>query len=286
MKGHEGPVLAVRFTKQGNYCLSCGKDRSIRLWNPHKGVAIKTYAGHSYDVRDVAVVQDNSKFSSCGGDRQILHWDVSTGQIIRRYKGHDAIINTLCYGPEDAVLVSGSYDSYIKVWDARTRSMEAMQSIKGAADSVTTVLLNDRAELYASSVDGTVRRFDVRMGRLVTDEVGAPVTHMALSHDNECVLAACTDGVMRLLDRGSGQLLAQYTGHVHSSYKIECALMPSDAYVLAASEDGRVCYWDLVEAQQVLSFQAHASVVCSLTLHPLGQSLLTASVDGSITVWT
>lgn len=33
----------------------------MRLWNPHRGVAIKTYAGHGYDVRDVAVVSDNSK---------------------------------------------------------------------------------------------------------------------------------------------------------------------------------------------------------------------------------
>lgn len=25
LKGHEGPVLAVRFNKSGTYCLSCGK---------------------------------------------------------------------------------------------------------------------------------------------------------------------------------------------------------------------------------------------------------------------
>jgi hypothetical protein len=37
------------------------QDRTIRLWNPHRGVAIKTYTGHGYDVRDVAVVSDNSK---------------------------------------------------------------------------------------------------------------------------------------------------------------------------------------------------------------------------------
>jgi WD40 repeat protein len=39
----------------GNYCLSCGQDKSIKLWNPHKGVLIKTYTGHGYEVLDVAV---------------------------------------------------------------------------------------------------------------------------------------------------------------------------------------------------------------------------------------
>ena len=37
------------------------QDRSVRLWNPHRGIAIKAYTGHGYDVRDAAVVADNSK---------------------------------------------------------------------------------------------------------------------------------------------------------------------------------------------------------------------------------
>lgn len=69
-----------------------------------------------------------------------------------------------------------------------------------------------RSEILASSVDGTVRRFDVRMGCMDVDQLGAPVTAMALSHDGNCVLASCLDGRMRLLDKASGELLAQYSG--------------------------------------------------------------------------
>ena len=55
LKGHEGAVLAARFNSDGNYCLSCGKDRTIRLWNPHRGIHIKTYKSHGREVRDVHV---------------------------------------------------------------------------------------------------------------------------------------------------------------------------------------------------------------------------------------
>ena len=68
------------------------------------------------------------------------------------------------------------------------------------------------AELVASSVDGTVRRFDARAGCLYTDDLHAPVTSIALSHDDHCVLAGCLDGFVRLLDRVSGELLAEYKG--------------------------------------------------------------------------
>jgi mitogen-activated protein kinase organizer 1 len=34
------------------------QDRTIRLWNPHKGTFIKSYLGHGYEVRDVTVFKD------------------------------------------------------------------------------------------------------------------------------------------------------------------------------------------------------------------------------------
>ena len=37
------------------------QDRTLKLWNPHRGVLVKTYQGHGHDVRDVAVSADNSK---------------------------------------------------------------------------------------------------------------------------------------------------------------------------------------------------------------------------------
>lgn len=64
----------------------------------------------------------------------------------------------------------------------------------------------------AGSVDGTIRRFDVRAGCLFTDDIGQSVTGIAVSGDNLCVLGACLDGHMRLLDKATGALLAQYTG--------------------------------------------------------------------------
>ena len=54
LSGHEGAVLAVRFNRDGNYCLSCGKDRTVRLWNPHTGALVKTYKSHGREVRDVS----------------------------------------------------------------------------------------------------------------------------------------------------------------------------------------------------------------------------------------
>lgn len=38
----------------GNYCLTCGSDKTLKLWNPLRGTLLRTYSGHGYEVLDAA----------------------------------------------------------------------------------------------------------------------------------------------------------------------------------------------------------------------------------------
>ena len=91
LEGHQGAVRAVRFNYDGNYCLTCGSDKLLKLWNPYKGTLLKTYSGHGYEVLDAAGSSDNSRLASCGADKTVIQWDVATGQIIRRFRGHTSV---------------------------------------------------------------------------------------------------------------------------------------------------------------------------------------------------
>ncbi|KAL9252884.1 WD repeat domain-containing protein [Drosera capensis] len=319
LKGHEGAVLAARFNGDGNYCLTAGKDSTIRLWNPHRGIHIKTYKSHGREVRDVHVTpwililvcvlvssdlpldrfsgichlessyerkvdlsglrlvlqyeiehelshthgvryRDNSKLCSCGGDRQLFYWDVATGRVIRKFRGHDSEVNAVKFNEYTSVVVSAGYDRSVRTWDCRSHSTEPIQIIDSFADSVMSVCLT-KSEIIAGSVDGTVRTFDIRIGREISDDLGQPVNCISLSNDGNCILASCLDSTLRLLDRSSGELLQEYKGHVCKSYKLDCCLTNTDAHVAGGSEDGYVYFWDLVDASVVSRFRAHASVV-------------------------
>ncbi|XP_048233448.1 WD repeat domain-containing protein 83 isoform X3 [Ricinus communis] len=212
LKGHEGAVLAARFNGDGNYCLSCGKDRTIRLWNPHRGIHIKTYKSHGREVRDVHVTSDNSKLISCGGDRQIFYWDVATGRVIRKFRGHDSEVNAVKFNDYSSVVVSAGYDQSLRAWDCRSHSTEPIQIIDTFQDSVMSVCLT-KTEMIGGSVDGTVRTFDIRIGREIVDDFGQPVNCISMSNDGNCILASCLDSTLRLLDRSTGELLQEYKGH-------------------------------------------------------------------------
>ena len=51
-QGFTCTITLISCVGNGNYCLTCGSDKTVRLWNPHKGLRIKTYSGHGAEVLD------------------------------------------------------------------------------------------------------------------------------------------------------------------------------------------------------------------------------------------
>ncbi|KAK4411595.1 WD repeat domain-containing protein 83 [Sesamum angolense] len=273
LRGHEGAVLAARFNANGEYCLSCGKDRTIRLWNPHRGLHIKTYKSHGREVRDVHVTLDNSKLCSCGGDRQVFYWDVATGRVIRKFRGHDSEVCTV--GGIDFVKLHeiGVGNEWLERCDISLIYASVVHQLAMTAQSVLVLTA-------------------LSLFREISDDLGQPVNCISLSNDGNCVLASCLDSTLRLLDRSTGELLQEYKGHTcklmlpsASVFKMDCCLTNTDAHVAGGSEDGYVYFWDLVDANVVSSFRAHSSVVTSVSYHPKDDCMISASVDGTIRVW-
>ena len=42
-------------------------------------------------------------------------------------------------------------------------------------------------------------------------------------------------------------LVFSYTGHENTKYGIDNCLSAQDTHIISGSEDGRICFWDLVE---------------------------------------
>lgn len=85
----------------GNYCLTSGSDRTLKLWNPHKGLLLQKYTGQGKkltkclvvwlvlslsgsEMLDVQASHDSSQVASGGLDKYVYIWDVSSADILRR----------------------------------------------------------------------------------------------------------------------------------------------------------------------------------------------------------
>uniref|UniRef100_W5L2J7 WD repeat domain-containing protein 83 n=1 Tax=Astyanax mexicanus TaxID=7994 RepID=W5L2J7_ASTMX len=244
----QGAVRAVHFNADGNYLLTCGSDKSLKLWSVSRGALLKTYTGHGYEVLDADGSYDNSQLCSCSSDKTVILWDVATGQVTRKLRGHAGKVNCVRFNEEATVMLSGSIDGTVRCWDTRSRRMEPIQVLDEARDGVSSLKVSEH-ELLTGSVDGRLRRYDLRMGQLHVDFVSS-----------------------------------EYTGHQNKDYKLDCCLSNKDTHVLCCSEDGHVYYWDLVEGSVTLKLPVGKAVVQSLSFHPTEPCLLTA-MEGRVQVW-
>ena len=96
-------------------------------------------------------------------------------------------------------------------------------------------------------------------------------------------------------------VLNEYRGHVNRAYAIGAAFTATDAHVLAASEDGRRCAWDLLGAGgkgadgMVRNVHgAHRRCVSDVACHPRGDAFsgepaccaVSTGFDGALKVWS
>lgn len=126
----KGPTHAAVFSSQaGKHLLTASQDRLVRLYNPSSGLLVQKYAGHGYEVLDVAPYvivlgslrnqkpelasclacrsHDNTRLASCGGDRSVFLWDVASAVTVKRFSGHNARVNTVAFNSDSSVLASG-----------------------------------------------------------------------------------------------------------------------------------------------------------------------------------
>jgi len=283
---HDSAVRAVRFNYDGQYCLTCGNDKSLKLFNPYNGVLLKSYNGHGYEVLGCDASADSSKLISCSADRTIIHWDVATGKILKKYRGHLSRVNCCKFNQTECTLIiSGSYDSTVRIWDTRSRSNDPIQILDDAKDSIPSLQVSQH-EILTGSVDGYTRLYDLRKGRLTEDCIGEPITSVTFTNDSQCVLVSSLDSKVRLMDKDSGGALNTYQGHTNKEFKIDSCLTSTDSHIISGSEDGSVYIWDLITASVTTKLEnVHKSVIFSLCLHPKKSFLVTASTD-SVKLWS
>lgn len=271
---------------------------------------IQTYKdGHTHPITSVAV-DEKSTTLVAASEKTLVVTDVVTQKVKRRYQGHVARINDVAMSLGCETYLSASYDATVRIWDGRSSSHEPIQILNESKDSVTSVLVvqdNDdsnqqqhhhhkkgnaalsssTAIIRTASVDGVVRSYDLRKGLLQCDDCHAPITGMAPTRDGQCLAISGLDGIIRLIEIESGELLNTYVKHhVAGNYGLQCCLTADDATIVSGSEDGRAVLYDLVRGHVVQSLEGHQRPTCAVAAHPkLSSVIITASYDGTAVVW-
>jgi ribosomal RNA-processing protein 9 len=124
--GHTGHVLAVAVSSDGNYLVSGGMDRTVRLWDLRSYTLIEKLKGHrgavtvlfqnlNANLQGLRFKQNSNSFYSASEDRTIRVWDAGSRGFIDSLYGHQAEVLALDTLAKDRAVSVGK-DKSVRYW--------------------------------------------------------------------------------------------------------------------------------------------------------------------------
>jgi WD40 repeat protein len=174
IENHADWVFGVAFSPDGKYLLTCGRDKTAKVWDLTAKESVLTFPDHQNAVYGVAVKGDGKVAVSVGEDNQVRFWNASgEGKQIRAVAGHTKAIFRVVSHPTQPILATCSADTTVRLWNADNG--KALRTLSGHTDWVYALALSSDGELIASgSWNGEVKVWKVGDGKIVKEFNGSP----------------------------------------------------------------------------------------------------------------
>jgi WD40 repeat protein len=202
INGHSDDVMALTFSRDGQFLVSGSEDGTILVWNFTAGAQQPDYIlnGHSGWVNSVAFSPDAKLVVSTSENGTIQVWSGAPSADQSVMEGHADLVRTIAFSHDGRHIASGSVDSTIRVWDAATGRQKHI--LEGHESWINCAVFSpDSQTIASSSGDKTVRLWDVATGTQVHAVLHHPWTadHVEFSHDGQSILTIndYTRGEMR-----------------------------------------------------------------------------------------
>jgi WD40 repeat protein len=196
---HEDSVRAVVWRGEERL-LSASIDRTIRSWNLQpEHPSVSPLQGHSRSVDALVLLDDGQTLVSAGADQSLRVWDLESRQLVRRLSQHTKPVTAMAKRP-----------------------------------------INRGLPVVASAAaDRTIRFWQPTIGRMVRYvRLQARPLDIAWTRDGDWLLAAGTDGAVRLIDPVNVRVIA--TRPLIDGWAYALAVHPSDGSVAIAGTDGQI----------------------------------------------
>jgi len=263
-----------------------GGAEEIRFWDIDGSEQIQRYTREDNSAFSIALRPNGTQAVSSTSDGEVLIWDVGDGSFFQQTKVHDGLITNLIYSADSTVLVSGGIDQTVKVWNADT--FETRQTFDQHQGGVLSIAVTNNGSRVASSgSDGTLFVWDTATSdALATIQGWRNVRSLIFTDDETSLFWIGTP------PESSQTVVARWNWQDEpTAQTIYADETPRSVAVNAAVDQlaiglrsGDIALTDITGTVQ-RQWDAHNGRVENIFFIPNAPLIVSASVDGSISLW-
>ena len=215
-KGHTQEVYSVRYSPDGKFIASAGKDNTIRVWDPTTGKETSELKGHTNLIYNLRITKDSKTVITASRDKTVRLWDVATAKATKSITVGDAF--SLALNPDGKSFAVGITPTVIRTYEIATSKV--LKTFVGHRTiSKSLVISSDGKTLVSASNDKSIKVWDYATGKLLYTLQGHTGQFyneaISLHKDNKTLISVNFDYTVRLWDisTGKGTHILKSPGH-------------------------------------------------------------------------
>jgi len=184
---HRQTVLALDFSKDGDYLASGDRGGETIVWNLWTGEPYRRLQNGKDPVDSVRFHPDSNHLAVTSDDGKLRVWDTKANKMLYELAAHEGSCDSAAFSPDGKLLATGGKDKKIKLWNVADGKPVAV--LEGHQDEVNAVAFHPKGApfLASASDDMTVKLWDLNARKAV----------QTLPHENKVnTLAWSADGVL------------------------------------------------------------------------------------------
>jgi hypothetical protein len=191
LKGHNGAVFSLAFSRDAQQLFSTASDKKILLWDIGARKSTVIY-GEANMVRAIGTSPDG-RFMVGGSDNgQLLLWDIKSEQMSVLSSESSIPVYSLAFNATGTILATGDLKGGVKLWNPYSRKLT--RNLKSHSARVVDIKFSQTGDLMVtSSYDGTAFIFDTKFLNnppQIIKEPSAYIMSAVFSANNQRIIIA------------------------------------------------------------------------------------------------
>ena len=283
-------VRSVNVTRDDRYLIVTFENHAmIRVVDLEKLEFLPNdYSGHTQTVRLTSITRDNKFFYTASWDGTYRKFEIATGKCSQFLSG--IARSPSCFlEPEERYLFTASYESDFNVssknfgwcWDLATgKTIHSYEHSAERSKHEAIDICYDEGGVYSGSDDGRAYRWPLHGKEPLIEYFSCEGTVRKIAVSANLFAAACTDGIVRVHKKISGECLYNFP-NAHSDLR-EVRISKDETKLWSASGHGSVMCYDLLNGKQIYKKTYLKSWIWSIGLMRDEQILVGGGGDGQV----